>query len=339
MRGVGGGVARGGLAPHGLSQLWQPCGLTGEACSDKPAESVAGFEACSLQRARGMRFEVASELAYSVGSPSTIIFNIHALRTTSQTVLEESLVIEPYLKHEEFVSSSGESRFVRLETGTLPNVKVAYRAKVDVAHEVLDTDALGQMPMHRLAHDVVPFLFPSRYCQSDRLGRLAYRNFGRYGAPYERVLAITDWVFENVEYVPGSTNAETSAYDTITQGAGVCRDFAHLSIALCRALNIPARYFTGYAYQLQPPDFHACFEAYIGGRWMLFDATRLAQLNGIVRIASGRDAADTSVATIFGQVALQEMSVSCELTDPSSDFKGIKQTDLGKSGVSLDLAA
>ena len=78
-------------------------------------------------------------------------------------------------------------------------------------------------------------------------------------------MAINEWIHENVEYVRGSTNSVTSAYDTVTQRTGVCRDFAHLAIALCRALNIPARYFTGYAYELEPPDFHACFECYIGG--------------------------------------------------------------------------
>ena len=113
-----------------------------------------------------------------------------------------------------------------------------------------------------------------------------------------------EWIHDNVEYVRGSTNSGTSAYDTVTQRVGVCRDFAHLGIALCRALNIPARYFTGYAYELEPPDFHACFECYIGGEWMVFDATRLAHLNGLVRIASGRDAADTAVASIFGAVKL-----------------------------------
>lgn len=286
-----------------------------------------------------MRFNVASELEYSVEAPSTIIFNIHALRTASQTVLEESLSIEPFIRHEEFVSSSGESRFVRLETGTQKTLRIAYRALVDVEHQVVDIDLLGRTPMHRLAHDIVPFLFPSRYCQSDMLGRLAYRNFGALESAYERVVAITEWVYENVEYVSGSTNAQTSAYDTVTQGAGVCRDFAHLSIALCRAMNIPARYFTGYAYQLEPPDFHACFEAFIGGRWMLFDATRLAPLNGIVRIATGRDAADTSVATIFGRVALERMSVGCTLAEEGSSFTPITHAHLGKAGVSLDLEA
>ena len=287
-----------------------------------------------------MRFNVASELEYSVHAASTIIFNIHALRTASQTVLAESLTIEPYIKHEEFVSSSGESRFVRLETGGLDFLKVSYRARVDIEHAMVDIELLERVPLHKLAHDIVPFLFPSRYCQSDRLGRLAYRNFGRFKTAYERVVAITEWVHENVEYVYGSTDAQTSAYDTVTQGAGVCRDFAHLSIALCRALNIPARYFTGYAYQLEPPDFHACFEAFIGGRWMLFDATRLAPLNGIVRIATGRDAADTSVATIFGLVNLQKMNVSCDVVRDEGDvFQPVTHADLGKGGVSLDFTS
>jgi len=285
-----------------------------------------------------MRFSVGSELSYVVSVPSTIIFNIHALRTASQTVLEESLVIDPYIKHEEYISSSGESRFVRLETGKVEKLKVSYSARVDVEHQRIDIAQLGKVPMHKLAHDIVPFLFPSRYCQSDMLGRLAWRHFGKYEAPYDRVVAITDWVYENVEYVRGVTNAQTSAYDTVTQGSGVCRDFAHLAIALCRALNIPARYFTGYAYQLEPPDFHACFEAFIGGRWMLFDATRLVPLNGIVRIASGRDAADTSLATIFGRVTLDSMKVSCELA-PDQPFDGVGNADLGSSGVSLDLAS
>src|SRR4026209_2982055 len=107
----------------------------------------------------------------------------------------------------------------------------------------------------------------------------------------------------------------TSAFDTVTQRTGVCRDFSHLAIALCRALSIPARYFSGYAYQLDPPDFHACFEAFIGGRWSLFDPTRLAPLNGLVRIAMGRDAADASIATIFGRMLCTAMSVRCELLD------------------------
>ncbi|MEO7097715.1 MAG: transglutaminase family protein [Polyangiales bacterium] len=285
-----------------------------------------------------MRFEVGCELEYTVQSPSTLIFNVHALRTPGQTVIEESLTLTPPLPYEEFVSATGESRFVRLATGTAPTLKVVYGARVDCEHHVVGAEHLDHVPVKKLDHALVPFLFPSRYCQSDMLGRFAYRNFGQIQNDYARVVAITDWIHDNVEYVLGSTNAQTSAYDTITQGAGVCRDFAHLGIALCRALNIPARYFTGYAYQLEPPDFHACFEAFIGGRWMLFDATRLAPLNGIVRIATGRDAADASVATIFGNVQCTRMQVKCELVhDEDEPFRAITRTDLGRAGVSLDV--
>ena len=132
-------------------------------------------------------------------------------------------------------------------------------------------------------------------------------------------------------YLSGSTNAQTSAYDTVTEQAGVCRDFAHLGIALCRALTIPARYFTGYAYKLKPADFHACFEAYLGNQWVLFDATGLAPLNGMVKIATGRDAADAAVASIFGNAYGTRMTINCEVAEdnfkayfyPSGKFEGL----------------
>jgi transglutaminase-like putative cysteine protease len=118
----------------------------------------------------------------------------------------------------------------------------------------------------------------------------------------------------------------------------VCRDFAHLGIALCRALNIPARYFTGYSYGLKPPDFHACFECLIGDTWMVFDATRLAKLNGLVRIATGRDAADTAVASVFGSVKNVRTEVSCEL-GAGEKFVPIRNEHRGARGVSIAAGA
>jgi transglutaminase-like putative cysteine protease len=114
--------------------------------------------------------------------------------------------------------------------------------------------------------------------------------------------------------------------DTIEQRRGVCRDFAHLGIALCRALNVPARYVTAYAYQLNPPDFHACFEVFVNGWWYVFDPTRLAPLNGLVRIATGRDAADAAVCTIFGDPQLTKSMVSCELL--GSGFQAVTRDTL-----------
>ena len=163
------------------------------------------------------------------------------------------------------------------------------------------------MPVETLA-----YLYPSRYCQSDLLFGLAASEFGNLKPGYSRVNIICDWIYDRVKYLYGSTNSETSALDTATERAGVCRDFAHLGIAFCRALNIPARFISAYAYNLNPPDFHACFEAYLGHRWYLFDPTKLVPLTGIIRISTGRDAADVSFATLFGTVEMNNQHLFVE---------------------------
>lgn len=163
----------------------------------------------------------------------------------------------------------------------------------------------------------IPFLFPSRYCQSDLLRAQAFDRFGHIESPFLIAAAIADWIYENISYVSGSTGENSSAIDIMETRQGVCRDFAHLGIALCRAMSLPARYATCYAHQLHPQDFHAVFEVLIDGWWLLFDPTRLAPLNGIVRIATGRDAADAAVCTIFGNPELQTSIVSCDCDDPS----------------------
>lgn len=268
-----------------------------------------------------MKFEVTATLAYSITSPSTLILNLHALRTQHQTVLEEAFTIEPYIKVEELVPQHSQNRFVRLDIENPTDITINYRATVDNSFKKVDLSNQSMVSIATLDTDVLPYLFPSRYCQSDKLYRFASKKFGHIENPFSQVLALTDWIHSHVEYLSGSTDSETSAFDTVTELAGVCRDFAHLGIALCRALSIPARYFTGYAYMLQPPDFHACFEAFIGNEWILFDATKLAPLNGLVKIATGRDAADTAIASIFGSVTCNNISVACnQLEDNFEPF-------------------
>jgi transglutaminase-like putative cysteine protease len=265
-----------------------------------------------------MKFQVHSEVAYSVFAPSTFIFNIHALRTSNQAVLEEILTLDPYIRIEEFTSNTSANRFVRVQVEQGMNFKIAYKATVDTSYKIIEQhQEMNAIPVVELDGDIIPFLFPSRYCQSDKLQRLAYNQFGKIENVFAKVMAITEWIHQNVEYLSGSSTSQTSAYDTITERAGVCRDFAHLGIALCRALSIPARYFTGYSFKLSPPDFHACFEAYIGGNWIVFDATKLAPLNGLVKIATGRDAADAAVASIFGNVMCNSITVDCQSIEPS----------------------
>jgi transglutaminase-like putative cysteine protease len=262
-----------------------------------------------------MKLEISSDLVYKVLSPSSLVLNIHALRTQKQTVLEESLVIEPYVKVEELSSEYGENRLIRMEIVKEEEISISYKAIVDNCYKETDHSEDADLLVSQLDRSVIPYLYPSRYCQSDKLLRFANNMFGSIETNYLKVVALTDWIYTHVQYLTGSTNSQTSAYDTVTEMAGVCRDFAHLGIALCRALTIPARYFTGYAYKLKPQDFHACFEAYLGNEWVLFDATKLVPLNGLVKIATGRDAADSAVATLFGNVNCRSIHVSCKTLD------------------------
>lgn len=216
-----------------------------------------------------MTFQVFSELQYQVYTPTTFIFSIQAARTSSQSIVEENLIIEPFIEHEEITGDEGASRFIRLKAAGKSQFTIRYQAAVDIDYDIIHQRQLPQtVPVNKLEADVLPYLFPSRYCQSDKLQKLAIKEFGQIENAYAKVSAINEWIYNNVEYTGGVTNSSTSAHDTLTERVGVCRDFAHLGITLCRALSIPARYFTGYAYNLNPPDFHACFEAYIGGEWI-----------------------------------------------------------------------
>jgi transglutaminase-like putative cysteine protease len=141
------------------------------------------------------------------------------------------------------------------------------------------------------------------------------------------VEAICDWIKTNVEYEIGSSQPSTTARDVLYNRAGVCRDFAHLGIAFCRALNIPARFVFGYAeFADPPPDFHALFEAYVGGRWMLFDPTKMAPLDKIVRIGMGMDAKDVAFATLYGKVQMVYLKplIKDHVEGQEPDFSGMQ---------------
>ena len=195
-------------------------------------------------------------------------------------------------------------------------VELTYEAVVDTTHELLGDPSRIQVPLfEQIPAEALVFIYPSRFCQSDLLARFAKREFNQDESGFYRVTRICNWIFDRVEYLRGTTTPKTSAFDTATQLAGVCRDFAHLAIAFCRSLGIPARFVSAYAYGLNPPDFHAYIEAFLGGRWILFDPTRLSPQSSFMRIGHGRDAADTSFATIFGGAVMKTMELS---TQPST---------------------
>ena len=151
--------------------------------------------------------------------------------------------------------------------------------------------------------------------------------------PFAKASSVVAWVNSHIAYEVGASGPTDSAVDTLLNRQGVCRDFAHLTISLLRALSIPARYVTVYAHQLVPQDFHACLEAYIGGRWCFFDPTHLAPLNGVVKIARGRDAADVAVANLFGDIGDSNFQVACQCMDPS--FQPLTQQSLHENGQAI----
>ena len=224
-----------------------------------------------------------------------------------QQVLSESLVITPNLPQHLYADPTIGHRFLRLHADA-GVVELRYQARVTRTVQPADANAL-EVPIAQIPDELLHNLNPTRYCESDHLGRAAQKMFGNLPQGHARVQAIVDWIHANIEYQVGSSQATTTARDVFVQRAGVCRDFAHLGVTFCRALNIPARLVVGYAgFDEPPPDFHAVFEAYLGGRWVMFDATFMSPVDEMVRIATGRDAKDVAFATIFGPATMTAMS-------------------------------
>ena len=281
-----------------------------------------------------MKFSLFSELEYTVTQPVAFILSVRARQGPSQQVLWESFTINVPAAHGPVCCDATGTRFDRVHLAVPGNCIIRYEAEVEVTANSFPACSLVAEGPETFGLDVLPYLYPSRYCQSDRIGRLSSDLVSHIALPEDQVRAIVDWISSRISYVSGSSDACTSAMDTLIERAGVCRDFAHLGIALCRAMNIPARYFTGYAHALEPPDFHACFETWIGGRWLLWDATGLASPDGVVQIGMGRDASDCSVCTSFGPLQLQRQEVCCRVTDPN--YIKLTPMDLSRRSYSLE---
>jgi transglutaminase-like putative cysteine protease len=256
-----------------------------------------------------IRIELQVELNYDVGPyGADFIFNVHAAHTACQTIVAERLALSQPVTPLMHTDAGSGNRYLRLHADPGP-LRLTYDATVDLKHHHADAMQLPEVPVSRLPPDVIGYLYPSRYCQSDRLIKLAIHEFGRLWQGCGRVQAIQDWVRSRVTFRSNTTDSNTSAVDTLIEQVGVCRDFSHLMIALCRAVNIPARFATGTDYGadpvLGPPDFHAYVEVYLGDRWYIFDPSNTAIPMGFVRFGTGRDAADVAFATIFGGVISQ----------------------------------
>ena len=276
---------------------------------------------------------VDAALEYEVKAPTHFCFNLEAARWPTQAIVSEELAVSPGVALHRFEDARTGTRFVRLDAPPGP-LAVRYRAEVQVHSQEIDGD-LPEAPAGQVPDEVFPFLLPTRYCESDLLAATAEELFGREPPGIARVRRIVQWVHETIRYQPGSTDCTTASQQVLAQRAGVCRDFAHLAITFCRALNIPARIVVGYVWFDDPPqDFHAVFEAWLGGRWVLFDPTGMAPVDRLVRVGTGGDAKDVAFSTYFGNIAMTRKSVSVLEHGPrSAPSSGPRVATLAAAGA------
>jgi transglutaminase-like putative cysteine protease len=252
--------------------------------------------------------QVGCELSFELAVPSRLA--LHVAVAGSATVLEERFRVVGATAGDEPVAVAAEhgGRIQLVDAGP-GRLDVTYTATVG-ADGRWPPDAPSSAPRPQregaaFGLEQLVALRQSRYCPSDQLAGLAATTFGDLADPLAKANAIGEWVFERLSYEPGASRSTDTAIDTLLGGKGVCRDFAHLTIALLRAVGVPARLVAVYAPGLTPMDFHAVTEVWDGHGWLIVDSTRLAPRSSLIRIATGRDAADTAFATVVeGDVEL-----------------------------------
>lgn len=250
-------------------------------------------------------------LTYRFASDTTILLAIEALSDAEQRVDRETLTINGQTLAETPASADGRARYrwVRAPAGPF---SLRYRADVVVTRSPVNLFPLPATLLADLPGDAAPWLFASRHCDPTLFERVLMDEVNLpigWVADGSTILAIRDWIRTHLAYQPVST-AETTAADSFVARAGVCRDFAHLMIALARAAGVPARFVSAYAWQLEPPDFHAVAEVWLDGRWHLVDATGLAPEQNLIRIARTSDAVDASFMTVFGSAEMVNQRVT-----------------------------
>ena len=263
---------------------------------------------------------ISVRLAVPVTSPGRVAFSV---------VLAEHLVATESLT---VVGGAGQQidvDLVPLPHGTRMHVVDAPQGELAIHYEAASF-RFGPVEQPVTPQDRLVYLRPSRYCPADRLTGFAAAEFGGLNGPARVVQGITDWINDAVAYVPGATDAGDDALHPLLTRQGVCRDFAHLGVTLCRALGIAARYVSVYAPGLDPMEAHAVFEAEVDGRWRMFDATRLAPRTSMVRIATGRDAADAALLSPLGALLdAPELDITVTAQPDLPYDNGVDQVTLG----------
>lgn len=238
------------------------------------------------------------DLRFDVSIPTPLILMLRPRSGDQQWVASQSYTLTPQVPLAEFVDPYGNlCQRLMAPIGTF---------SISTSADILTADTIDVAPgapfhdVHHLPNEVLTYLLPSRYCESDKFITLGQEIVMDVLPGYDQVEAINQWIRRNIRFNPDSPHFQLSAVEVNQQREGVCRELAHLGIALCRGLCIPARMVVGFLHTLTPMDFHAWFEAYVGGRWYTFDPTQSAPLGGRVTVAYGHDAADVAIFNQFG---------------------------------------
>ena len=254
-----------------------------------------------------MILNIEAYLHYYFEQPSDLILQLEASKTGQQKILNANIA---FSKIENFVRAPTEAGIGdRLLLRTEDHFSCRYTSRIEIERKPTDIASLPATPIHLLPGEAIRYLMPSRYCPSDEFQAFVSSDFGNLDGG-ARIAALSEWIHDHFAYVPGSSNAQTTALHTFVQRKGICRDFAHLLVTLARASAIPARFTSVFAPYVNPQDFHAVAEVFLDGAWHLVDPTKMARQEDIAIIGVGIDAAEVAFMTSYGFAEFREQSVS-----------------------------
>lgn len=256
-----------------------------------------------------MLLRVQSHLHYTTAQPCSVLLQIEAAQDAHQTVQSSSIT----LANDNVIDGQdgvGTRRWVQSDT----TFDCDYTAVVQISRQVRPLYDLARGPLHALPPDATSYLMASRYCQPEPFFDIVNTQFGELSGG-ARIVAMSNWIKTNFTYDISVSNAQTTAADSLAQKAGVCRDYAHVLIAMARASAIPARFVSCYAPDVSPQDFHAVTEVYLDGAWHIVDPTGMADPAKTIRIGVGHDAADVAFMTSFGWMNLVSQTVNVSQID------------------------
>ena len=269
-----------------------------------------------------MRISVSSSFGFTLSQPTDVLLQFEAADTPQQLIINPD-TWTPVARHTARVPAHdniGHRYWLRAEG----SCRVDYSAVVEIDQQVVDIAGLDALSPRHLPGEAVQYLFDSRYCQSLEMQQIVGEQFGHLEGG-SKIAAMRDWIYQNFTYAPGSSDAQTTAIQSLEAKQGICRDYAHVLVSMARASAIPARYVSCYAPGVTPPDFHAIAEVFLadpenppsednpgGGTWQMVDATGMADPAKTAKIGVGRDAADVSFLTVFGASQFDFSSVAVE---------------------------